>query len=46
MFKMLVIVVKLFLKGIMLIKNINKRRYDMLNVGVCVFEVDVVFDGD
>lgn len=30
----------------MLIKNINERRYDMLNVGVCVFEVDVVFDGD
>lgn len=46
MFKKLVIVVKLFLKGIMLIKNINERRYDMLYVGVCVVEVDVVFDGD
>lgn len=46
MFKMLVIVVKLFLKGIMLIKNINERRYNMLNVRVCVFEVDVVFDGE
>lgn len=46
MFKKLVIVVKLFLKGIMLIKNINERRYVMLIVGVCVFEVDVVFDGD
>lgn len=46
MFKKLVIVVKLFLKGIMLIMNINEIRYVILIVGVCVFEVDVIYDGD
>lgn len=41
MLKKLVTAVKSLSKGIMLTKNINER-----NVGACVFEVDVVFDGD
>lgn len=46
MLKKLVTAVKSLSKGIMLTKNINERRYGMPNVGACVFEVDVVFDGD
>lgn len=46
MLKKLVTAVKSLSKGIMLTKNINERRHAMPTVGACVFEVDVVFDGD
>lgn len=46
MLKKLVTAVKSLSKEIVLTKNINKRRHDMPSVEACVFEVDVVFDGD
>lgn len=45
MFRKLVIVVNLFLKGIVFIKNIFIWKYDFLIVEVCVLEVNVVFGG-
>lgn len=33
-------------KKIVLTKNISTKRHDFTNVEACVFEVDVVYDGD
>lgn len=33
-------------KGIVLTKNISTKRHNFTNVEVCVFEVDVVYNGD
>lgn len=33
-------------KTIVLTKNISTKRHDFTNVEACVFEVDVVYDGD
>lgn len=33
-------------KEIVLTKNISTKRHDFTNVEACVFEVDVVYDGD
>lgn len=46
MLKKLVTAVKSLSKEIVLTKSINKRRYGLPTVGACVFEVDVVFDGE
>lgn len=46
MLKKLVTAVKSLSKGIVLTKNITERRHDMPNFEACVFEVDVVFEGD
>lgn len=46
MLKNLVTAVKSLSRGIVLTKSVNKRRYGMPTVEACVFEVDVVFDGD
>lgn len=33
-------------KGIVLTKNISTKRHDLPTVEACVFEIDVVYDGD
>lgn len=46
MLKKLVTAVKSLSKGIMLTTNINEIRHAIPTVGACVFEVDVLYDGD